>query len=757
MAHPQDSAALVDQQVETNLLTPEAQPLTTWEGSGEALKGLLRPSAAAGRSLLIAAPAALEVFGSGLTDEGKDAYYSWVDDVSNRAVDYWTPDAQTLGGAAQVVNTVSQVIGSVPQIVGAPELFLTNAAFDQSTELVRQGVDSETAVSVGMVDLGVNALGLRIPPAFGSGIGTRVATGAGSNLVLGAGADAVSGALLESGGFSDLAAGYSWRDPSRRMLDVLMGGAFGLAPAAPKAAPSERNAILAARNAQHFQVETAPGIPADGASSVLHQDTLSAAVEQIIRGDRVDIADVFQGGTFYFSPGAAAMPARVATFDSAIGEVLRAEGGFVDDPVDRGGATKYGISQKAYPKLDIANLTEAQARELYKRDYWDKIDADALPESLREVAFDAAVNQGVGWTRKALKKAGGDAAEFLRLREARYREIVANDPSQAKFLDGWMNRIERFRGAADDVRVVVAEADAPVIPDLTPLDAARVVDERLSALDQLATTDLLSPAATAALRAEDAQLVQVLRKQERYQAGGIIPADPLARLSETEVRRVTERRIEIRDQLERSSAAAGYANVAQNLRQRLTKIDADRDLVSLAETLTGRKPRRQRQIAIPAAPPREIVDWLPPAAADLARSMQERERVYTAMAKQAGRELDVPNLSVAAQRLEQPTAPVRRMPVVEPSKSTAATPRATGDEAAAQPGQVAAEAPLQAAAKMAEEAPDTRVVVGQDADGQPIYSTLGDALETIENERQRAVRDAEAITAAANCAMRRAA
>lgn len=758
MPRIEDSAQLVDQQIESNLLTPEAQPITAWEGTGEALKGLLRPSAAAGRSLLIAAPGALELFGTGLTEEGKDAYFGWVDEVTSSAVDYWTPDAHTMGGAAQMVNTVSQVIGSVPQIVGAPEVFLTSAALDQPTDLIRQGVDANTATGVGLLNLGVNAIGLRVPPAFGSAIGTRVATGAGANLALGAGADAATAGLLQSGGYEDLAAGYNWRDPGRRMLDTLMGAAFGLAPAAPKAAPSERNAILTARNAQHFQVEAAPGVPADGASSLAHQDGLSQAIEQVVRGDRVDVADTIQPATFHFSPGAAAFPQRATTFDSAIGDVLRAEGGYVNDPVDRGGATKYGISQKAYPKLDIANLTEAQAREIYKRDYWDKIGADALPENLRELAFDAAVNQGVGWTKKALKQAGGDAAEFLRLREQRYRDIVAADSSQAKFLDGWMNRLERFRGAADDAPVL-AGVEPVTVPALTPADAARVVDDRLSALDTLATTNLLSPEATAVLRREDAELVQVLRRQERYESQGIIPADPLAKLSPVEVRRVTERRIEIRDQLERSAAAANYGQVATQLRQRLGKVDADRDLVALADQLTGRR-RPRRQVAIPAAPPREIADWLPPAARDLAYSLQERERVYTALAQQAGKELDIPSLDAAVRRLERPVTPTRRAaaPAAEaaPAQRQSA-PRAAADGEPSTPGQVAAEAPLQAAAKMAEEAPDTRVVVGQDADNQPVYATLGDALETIENERQRAVRDAEAITAAANCALRRVA
>jgi lysozyme family protein len=61
---------------------------------------------------------------------------------------------------------------------------------------------------------------------------------------------------------------------------------------------------------------------------------------------------------------------------------------------DSGGPTKYGISQRAYPGLDIAALTRQQALDIYARDYWAPIQGDALPGALALVVFDASVNQG---------------------------------------------------------------------------------------------------------------------------------------------------------------------------------------------------------------------------------------------------------------------------------------------------------------------------------------------------------------------------
>jgi lysozyme family protein len=143
-------------------------------------------------------------------------------------------------------------------------------------------------------------------------------------------------------------------------------------------------------------------------------------------------------------PAATGTAPRAVDAQSAISRVLGREGGFVDDPSDRGGATNFGISSKSYPNIDVTKLTKEQAAGIYKRDYWDAINADSLPEGVREMAFDAAVNQGVPWTKQALAASGGDPAKFLQLRRDRYQSIVAADPTQGRFLQGWMNRLNEF-------------------------------------------------------------------------------------------------------------------------------------------------------------------------------------------------------------------------------------------------------------------------------------------------------------------------
>jgi lysozyme family protein len=68
------------------------------------------------------------------------------------------------------------------------------------------------------------------------------------------------------------------------------------------------------------------------------------------------------------------------------------EGGYVNNPADPGGETKYGISKRSYPGEDIKNMTLDRAKQLYARDYWGPAGCDALPDVLKFEMFDLAVN-----------------------------------------------------------------------------------------------------------------------------------------------------------------------------------------------------------------------------------------------------------------------------------------------------------------------------------------------------------------------------
>jgi len=162
--------------------------------------------------------------------------------------------------------------------------------------------------------------------------------------------------------------------------------------------------------------------------------------------------------------------------DKAFAWILKVEGGYVNDPNDRGGETKYGISKKSYRKLDIKNLTKEQAKEIYYKDYWKKVGGDYLPYPLNLIVFDFAVNSGVKRASEYLQqmvnfieedgelivdgKIGKITANIIVLRQHKllpdllsryqlrrenfYANIAQRSPSQRKFFRGWINRLSKL-------------------------------------------------------------------------------------------------------------------------------------------------------------------------------------------------------------------------------------------------------------------------------------------------------------------------
>lgn len=156
----------------------------------------------------------------------------------------------------------------------------------------------------------------------------------------------------------------------------------------------------------------------------------------------------------------------MTAFETALARVLAHEGGYVNDPKDPGGETKYGISKRAYPDVNIRSLTKAQAGALYRRDYWDAISGDELPPAVAFQVFDAAVNHGVAWASRTLQcavrvpvdgvigpqtiaavenvRAAATIEAFNDYRERYYRKL----PTFARFGKGWLARLEGNRAHA---------------------------------------------------------------------------------------------------------------------------------------------------------------------------------------------------------------------------------------------------------------------------------------------------------------------
>ncbi|MFZ2998927.1 MAG: glycosyl hydrolase 108 family protein [Undibacterium umbellatum] len=100
-------------------------------------------------------------------------------------------------------------------------------------------------------------------------------------------------------------------------------------------------------------------------------------------------------------------------FNTCIAPILKNEGGTSNHPLDAGKLTRFGISQRSYPKLDIAALTAEQAKALYKRDFWDANQLDQFPLVVAFEFFDCAVNCGAGTAARLLQRAVGVAEDGI--------------------------------------------------------------------------------------------------------------------------------------------------------------------------------------------------------------------------------------------------------------------------------------------------------------------------------------------------------
>lgn len=146
-------------------------------------------------------------------------------------------------------------------------------------------------------------------------------------------------------------------------------------------------------------------------------------------------------------------------FAELIGRVLGHEGGYVNDPADPGGETRWGISKRAYPAEDIGRLSRERAIELYRRDYWAPIRGDELPSVIAFQVLDAAVNHGTRTAIRWLQRAAGanddgvigpitllavqktSQIELLSRFNAERLKFYASLPTWGRFGRGWVKRV----------------------------------------------------------------------------------------------------------------------------------------------------------------------------------------------------------------------------------------------------------------------------------------------------------------------------
>jgi lysozyme family protein len=159
-------------------------------------------------------------------------------------------------------------------------------------------------------------------------------------------------------------------------------------------------------------------------------------------------------------------------FDASFDKVMQSEGGYVWDKDDAGGETNLGVTASAWGAYlgrpinpgEMKALTKDTVKPFYRQMYWDKVKGDNLPAGVDYAVFDFAVNAGVARAAKFLQRAVGAVDDgvigsgtlglvvkadlqktlnnFADQKQRFYNGLATNNPSQQKFLKGWLARVD---------------------------------------------------------------------------------------------------------------------------------------------------------------------------------------------------------------------------------------------------------------------------------------------------------------------------
>jgi lysozyme family protein len=162
----------------------------------------------------------------------------------------------------------------------------------------------------------------------------------------------------------------------------------------------------------------------------------------------------------------------MADINKTVRHLLKWEGGFVNDPADPGGATMKGVTLETFRRFfgkektvrDLKNITDEQWTYIFKKGYWDKLQADRIDsQSVADILADWVYNSGTGMIGAVQKIVGAKADgvvgdntinainsadrkalfdKIKRERESFYRDIAERKPQMQKFLKGWLNRLD---------------------------------------------------------------------------------------------------------------------------------------------------------------------------------------------------------------------------------------------------------------------------------------------------------------------------
>ncbi|MFM2290173.1 MAG: hypothetical protein RL684_3316 [Pseudomonadota bacterium] len=472
----------VAQEAAANPLDPHDYRKGLFTGTVSAVgQGLLRGGVAVGRSLELAGSVPI-AFAEPLLGKREgdltDAYFGAIDPHLRDATDYWTPNAEENGAAANVLGGFAEA--GIPLALGGgnPVPLIATAGLSGAMRASDEGVGPNTAAAVGTIEAAANAVGFKVP-FLGNSLLTRVASGAAGNMAVGAGSTEASRLLLQATGNNELADQYNPLDLKARAVDTLMGVAFGTLAhfADGHVTPTERDAALSTLNAKHAAEDTAPGTPADLGAAQAHQAAIDQAVNSILRGEPVVAPPAVTEANFKprdFGP-APEVPAELKALDAELtGPTLNIEPGRDLTPDQRAIEERFRqqigsdpeAAVEAYSKLpDSAGgkiINTDTARELSPDYLADRTQSAAVHEpasALMKYLFakKLAEEPGPGERPVVLFSAGGTGAgkttALEKLIPARVAEAQVVYDTNLNTFDSGVKKIDQALAARKEVTI----------------------------------------------------------------------------------------------------------------------------------------------------------------------------------------------------------------------------------------------------------------------------------------------------------------
>jgi hypothetical protein len=275
-------------------------------GTGMSAMQTFAKAGRAGSLAVSAIPVALDAMGD--DTQLQEKYFRWHDETMGAAVDHWTPKPDEVGVAGQITG---QLLATLPMVVAAPGAAVAATGLGTAEDLVRKGVEPVKAIAAGEIQALGLGLGIYVP-ILGRTLAQRVLVGgAGFNLFQGAVTRAGSEAVLQGTPGAD---DFKALDPTAMTLDVLLGAAFGgIAHVSPSARaqgakawehldawgknlkPSDVDALLVMRQAQHINADSLPGIPKGPEDVGAHVARVKQAIDQLATDQRVEVENLPKG------------------------------------------------------------------------------------------------------------------------------------------------------------------------------------------------------------------------------------------------------------------------------------------------------------------------------------------------------------------------------------------------------------------------------------------------------------------------------